>query len=173
MRDHSLLVQAFQDLFAQLQRLAKVLLIIDEHPVHEIFVVLGGNAEERAPELLNAIGKSGLDWREQVQRHAGLQVAGINFPGHFLLRCPSRRGLPYSEDLIIDAFHGGALLSEDACKALLQRHAGDEAVFDPRLLITRATKPQILIEARSFLIVEIDVEELARFNRLGHHVIKI
>src|SRR5262249_42627916 len=43
----------------------------------------------------------------EAARRAGLHVEGINFPGHFLLRCPARRGLSYSEDLIIDAFHGG------------------------------------------------------------------
>jgi regulator of sirC expression with transglutaminase-like and TPR domain len=53
----------------------------------------------------------------EVARRAGLPVEGVNFPGHFLLRCPARRGLPYAEDLIIDAFHGGALLSRE----LLQR----------------------------------------------------
>ena len=79
----------------------------------------------------------------EVARRAGLHVEGINFPGHFLLRCPARRGTPYSEDLIIDAFHGGALLSEDACRELLRRHAGDEALFDSHLL-RHATKPQIL-----------------------------
>jgi hypothetical protein len=79
----------------------------------------------------------------EVARRAGLHVEGINFPGHFLLRCPARRGTPYSEDLIIDAFHGGALLSEDACRELLRRHAGDEAVFESHLL-RHATKPQIL-----------------------------
>src|SRR3989442_11072405 len=41
----------------------------------------------------------------EVARRAGLRVEGINFPGHFLLRCPGRRGLHYSEDLIIDAYH--------------------------------------------------------------------
>jgi regulator of sirC expression with transglutaminase-like and TPR domain len=80
----------------------------------------------------------------EIARRAGVHVVGINFPGHFLLRCPARRGLTYSEDLIIDAFHGGALLSEDACKTLLERHAGEDAVFDSQLLV-RATKPQILI----------------------------
>jgi regulator of sirC expression with transglutaminase-like and TPR domain len=79
----------------------------------------------------------------EVARRAGLKVEGINFPGHFLLRCPARRGMPYSEDLIIDAYHGGALLSEDACRALLQKHAGDNAVFEAHLLV-HATKPQIL-----------------------------
>ena len=84
----------------------------------------------------------------EVARRAGLSVEGINFPGHFLLRCPARRGLPYSEDLIIDAFHGGALLSEDACRELLRRHQGDdesdEAPVLEASLLRHATKPQIL-----------------------------
>src|SRR5580765_56767 len=63
----------------------------------------------------------------EVARRAGLDVQGINFPGHFLLRCPARRGPPYSEDLIIDAFHGGALLSAEACHELLRRHSGEDA----------------------------------------------
>ena len=79
----------------------------------------------------------------EVARRAGLRVDGVNFPGHFLLRCPARRGLSYSEDLIIDAFNGGALLSEDALRDRFHRHAGSDAVFDATLL-ARATKPQIL-----------------------------
>jgi len=86
----------------------------------------------------------------EVARRAGLHVEGINFPGHFLLRCPARRGLPYSEDLIIDAFHGGALLSEEACRELLRRHSGpdgdlDEATALEAHLLAHATKPQILV----------------------------
>jgi regulator of sirC expression with transglutaminase-like and TPR domain len=82
----------------------------------------------------------------EVARRAGVHVEGINFPGHFLVRCPARRGLQYSEDLIIDAHHGGALLSEDACRALFRRHAGpdaDDAAFGARLF-AHATKPQIM-----------------------------
>jgi regulator of sirC expression with transglutaminase-like and TPR domain len=45
--------------------------------------------------------------------------------------------------LIIDAHHGGALLSEDACRELLRRHVGEDAVWDAHLT-GRATKPQIL-----------------------------
>src|ERR671914_897299 len=44
----------------------------------------------------------------EVARRAGVHVEGVNFPGHFLLRCPARRGLPNTDDLIIDAFHAGA-----------------------------------------------------------------
>jgi regulator of sirC expression with transglutaminase-like and TPR domain len=85
----------------------------------------------------------------EVARRAGLPIEGINFPGHFLLRCPAGRGLIAAEDLIIDPFHGGALLS----RALLaQRSGGDRDPLDedrPSLrfksrLLPPATKPQIL-----------------------------
>lgn len=80
----------------------------------------------------------------EVARRAGLHVEGINFPGHFLLRCPARRTFHYSADLIIDAFHGGAILSEEGCRELLRRHSGDDdGAFDAHL-IGHATKPQIL-----------------------------
>ena len=86
----------------------------------------------------------------EVARRAGLHVEGINFPGRFLLRCPARRGLSYSEDLIIDAFGGGALLTRDACRDLLRTGTGDESspgdddgLFESRLFV-HATKPQIL-----------------------------
>ena len=75
-------------------------------------------------------------------------MQGINFPGHFLLRCPAGREGPYCKDLIIDAFHGGALLSADACLELIKRHQDpddpdDDDEFDSRTF-SRATKPQIL-----------------------------
>jgi regulator of sirC expression with transglutaminase-like and TPR domain len=84
----------------------------------------------------------------EVARRAGLPVEGVNFPGHFLLRCPARRGLPDAEDLIIDAFHGGALLSRDLLRQRAEAQSswhdsGDPALLDSRLL-PHATKPQIL-----------------------------
>jgi regulator of sirC expression with transglutaminase-like and TPR domain len=69
----------------------------------------------------------------EVARRAALEVEGINFPGHFLLRCRAPRGLAYARDLIIDPFHGGALLSREQ----LTRPSGGEA-------LPRASKPQIL-----------------------------
>jgi regulator of sirC expression with transglutaminase-like and TPR domain len=84
----------------------------------------------------------------EVARRAGLRIDGINFPGHFLLRCPAGQEPslhdPLARDLIIDAFHGGALLSERDCRQLLERHVGEQAAFDPALLAP-ATKTQILV----------------------------
>jgi regulator of sirC expression with transglutaminase-like and TPR domain len=77
----------------------------------------------------------------EVARRAGVDIEGINFPGHFLLRCRAPRGMPNTEDLIIDAFHGGALLSEHD---LVRRYGhSDDDSLSSRLL-ARAAKPQIL-----------------------------
>lgn len=78
----------------------------------------------------------------EIARRAGLQIDGVNFPGHFLVRCPdleNRRGA----GLIIDPFHGGALLSERDCRVLLQRHVGSEVAFS-RSLLAPTTRLQIL-----------------------------
>ena len=79
----------------------------------------------------------------EVAKRAGVEVEGVNFPGHFLVRCRGVKGTRYSCDLIIDAHHGGALLSDTMCRELLTRHAGDEAVWDAHML-SHATKLQIL-----------------------------
>jgi len=77
----------------------------------------------------------------EVARRAGLDVTGVNFPGHFLLRAAP--GLA-SDDLVIDPFHGGALLSEFDCRQLLRTHLGDEAAFDGSLLAP-ATRHDIVV----------------------------
>ena len=78
----------------------------------------------------------------EIARRAGLQIEGINFPGHFLVRCPdldSHSG----GSLIIDPFHAGALLSEHDCRLLLQRHVGSEVAFN-RSLLAPTTRLQIV-----------------------------
>ncbi len=79
----------------------------------------------------------------EVAQRAGLHVDGVNFPGHFLVRCP-QTGRESGVGLIIDPFNGGALLSEQDCRVLLQRHVGSEVPFDKALLMP-ATRTQILL----------------------------
>ena len=87
----------------------------------------------------------------EVARRAGLRVAGVNFPGHFLLRAPltpARAALgaagTHDEVLIVDPFHKGAFLSEIDCRELLRQHVGDSAAFD-RTLLEPATRHQIVV----------------------------
>jgi regulator of sirC expression with transglutaminase-like and TPR domain len=75
----------------------------------------------------------------------GLWLEGVNFPGHFLVRCKGMLGdAAPTEDLILDPFHGGIVLTERDCARLLRRHAGDGARFD-RVLLAPAFKAQILV----------------------------
>jgi regulator of sirC expression with transglutaminase-like and TPR domain len=76
----------------------------------------------------------------EVARRAGLHMDGVNFPGHFLVRCPQA----HSSHLVIDPFHAGALLSEHNCRLLLQKHVGSEVAFS-RSLLAPATRDQILV----------------------------
>jgi regulator of sirC expression with transglutaminase-like and TPR domain len=77
----------------------------------------------------------------EVARRAGLDVAGVNFPGHFLLRAA---GPVVGDELIIDPYHGGALLSEFDCRQLLRHHVGDDAAFDSSLMAP-ATRLDIVV----------------------------
>jgi regulator of sirC expression with transglutaminase-like and TPR domain len=75
----------------------------------------------------------------EIGRRGGLKLEGVNFPGHFLVRAPEA-----GEDLIVDPFHGGALLSEIDCRQLLREYVGDETAFDRTLLAT-ATRQHIVV----------------------------
>jgi regulator of sirC expression with transglutaminase-like and TPR domain len=80
----------------------------------------------------------------EVARRAGIRSEGVNFPGHFLVRClQDLHTDDPGEGLIVDPFHGGAILNEAECRKLLEPHM-DEAAFDPSLL-ARATRRQILV----------------------------
>ncbi len=80
----------------------------------------------------------------EVARRAGLRADGVNFPGHFLVRVLQD---PHSGDvregLIVDPFHGGAILNETDCRHLLSR-VGEGSAFEPALL-ARATRRQVLV----------------------------
>ncbi len=75
----------------------------------------------------------------EVARRGGVTANGVNFPGHFLVRCPERDGT----GLVIDPFNRGAVLSEGDCRRLLKQHAGDEVPFSQSLLAP-ATRTQIV-----------------------------
>ena len=78
----------------------------------------------------------------EAGRRAGLRIEGVNFPGHFLVRVSDDAG--GARRLIIDPFHGGALLSEHDCRRLLQKHVGTELAFS-RSLLAPATRIEIIV----------------------------
>lgn len=81
----------------------------------------------------------------EVARRAGVRAEGVNFPGHFLVRCLQDLHTDDPTDgLIVDPFHSGAILNEQDCRQLLNPHMGEDAAFEPALL-ARATRRQILV----------------------------
>jgi len=79
----------------------------------------------------------------EVAARLGLAAEGVNFPGHFLVRVPLGEEVG-GRSLLIDPFHGGAVISEADCRHLLRRHLGEEAELDPSMLAA-AGKREILV----------------------------
>jgi len=80
-----------------------------------------------------------------VARSAGLSVEGVNFPGHFLVRCVSdAHDRTDASPLLVDPFHAGALLTDAECTRLLRANVGGDAVLEPDMLRT-ASKRDILL----------------------------
>ncbi len=69
----------------------------------------------------------------EVAQRCGIEVFGVSFPGHFLVRVPDDAGRDGSA-VILDPFNGGCEMDESDCQELLQRHLGDNAQFALGLL---------------------------------------
>ncbi len=81
----------------------------------------------------------------EIARRAGLRVEGVNFPGHFLMRCPPDPGEPPGgEPLVIDPFHAGAVLDEWDCRRLLRTYAGADALLGADALEAAGKRPTLL-----------------------------
>lgn len=71
---------------------------------------------------------------------SGVPLAGVSFPGHFLVRYA---GADLAEELLIDPFHRGALLTPDQCRRRLLESFGGRIAYHPALL-RRASHREIL-----------------------------
>jgi len=70
-----------------------------------------------------------------LAKRGGLLARGIAFPGHFLVRVDaSAASEPARTPLLVDPFHGGRILDEEAATALLRRALGEGAELHPSLL---------------------------------------
>jgi regulator of sirC expression with transglutaminase-like and TPR domain len=74
----------------------------------------------------------------EVARRVGLSLHGVGFPGHFLVKYDDGE-----EQIIIDAFNGGEVLTQEDLEKLLQQLSGGKAGFDP-VYLGAISKRQIL-----------------------------
>jgi regulator of sirC expression with transglutaminase-like and TPR domain len=74
----------------------------------------------------------------EVARKVGLTVRGVGFPGHFLVKAVGAR-----EEIVIDPFNQGEILSQESLETLLDRLYDGIVLFD-RDLLEPASPKQIL-----------------------------
>jgi regulator of sirC expression with transglutaminase-like and TPR domain len=74
----------------------------------------------------------------EVARRRGLPVMGVGFPGHFLVKY--RTGL---DEILLDPYNRGGILTRHDCKELLKAQFGDEAQLK-REYFAASTRKQIL-----------------------------
>lgn len=74
----------------------------------------------------------------EVARRLRLPVIGVGFPGHFLVKY-----LTASDEILIDPFNRGAILTEHDCEERLRAQYGPEKKFKPEYLAA-STPKQIL-----------------------------
>jgi regulator of sirC expression with transglutaminase-like and TPR domain len=70
-----------------------------------------------------------------VARHGGLPISGVGFPGHFLVKVASG-----GEEIVLDPFNRGAILTEADCQKLLDQATAGRARFSRELLRATGTK---------------------------------
>ena len=74
----------------------------------------------------------------EVARRVGLSLQGIGFPGHFLVKYNDGE-----EQILIDAFNSGEVLTQEDLEKLLEQLYGGKPAFDPAY-VTAISKRQIL-----------------------------
>ena len=74
----------------------------------------------------------------EVARAAGFDCKGVGLPGHFVSRATYG-----GRTVLVDAFHGGAVLSEDDCRQLVARTTGRPSLFRREML--RGTDERAMI----------------------------
>jgi regulator of sirC expression with transglutaminase-like and TPR domain len=70
-----------------------------------------------------------------VGRRLGLRLDGVGMPGHFLVKY-----MAPDEEVVIDPFNGGAVVTPADCQRLLDRIYGGKLAFEPRFLTTLGTR---------------------------------
>jgi regulator of sirC expression with transglutaminase-like and TPR domain len=71
----------------------------------------------------------------EVARRLGLSVQGVGLPGHFIVRIDLG-----GTGLLVDPFHGGEILTPQACQDRIDRIYGGKVVLEPGMLTPCGTK---------------------------------
>jgi len=96
----------------------------------------------------------------EVAKRAGLGVFGVGLPGHFLVGAQGAGG-----SVLVDPFHGGALLSEDDCQKRLDRVFEGRVRLERGMLAPCSRKGILTRMLRNLKVIYVKVDDYARAVR--------
>ncbi len=98
----------------------------------------------------------------EVARRAGIRLQPVTFPGHFLIKLPNDDG----EDLFLDPYNGGRLMTVDDCERFYHELHGDSTPFSETMLAA-GTKRQVVTRVlRNLKAIYLRNQELDRALRM-------
>jgi regulator of sirC expression with transglutaminase-like and TPR domain len=93
----------------------------------------------------------------EVGRRLGLNIYGVSFPSHFLVKAVDERG-----ELIIDPFNGGAILGIDEIRARLQQVYGQPVELNPAMLKAVGGRHILVRILRNLKAIYVTTSDLTR-----------
>jgi len=96
----------------------------------------------------------------EVARRAGLGVYGVGLPGHFLVGADAAGGA-----VLVDPFHGGALLSEADCQKRLDRVFEGRVRLERGMLVPCSRKEILARMLRNLKVIYVKVDDYPRALR--------
>ena len=96
----------------------------------------------------------------EVARRAGLGVFGVGLPGHFLVRAETAGRV-----VLVDPFHGGAVLSEADCQKRLDRVYDGRLRLEPGMLAPCPRKDILARMLRNLKAIYVKKDDYARALR--------
>jgi len=93
----------------------------------------------------------------EVARRAGLEVFGVGLPGHFLVRAEDR-----GRTVLVDPFHGGAILSAEDCQKRLDRVFDGRLRLEPGMLAPCARKAILARLLRNLKAIYVKADDYRR-----------
>ena len=96
----------------------------------------------------------------ETGRRLGVPLLGVGMPGHFVVR---HRDV---EDLFVDPFHGGILLTEEECADRMRQVTQTEVVWNQRYLAPISNREFIARMVRNLKGAYLDRQDYARTLRL-------
>lgn len=95
----------------------------------------------------------------EVGRRAGIPLVGVGMPGHFLVRHQ------HVEELFLDAFYGGILLSEEECAQRLRQVTRASIPWHPRYLEPVGTRQVLARMLRNLKAIYLQQDDALRALR--------